>query len=252
MLVTPDTRDIPTIHLLKTRFLLLCIPTIMIVHLSTWCDNRERGIELTSVEMAIDIVTGLFRHTQACSKTRGAPNTCRGSIFGTSRLITNGKAFHELLFIIVIIGIIIGIGGIVVSGWSLIIGRWSLIISIYIIVVIRIIIIRGGSIIVHHGSSIIIDGGIIVKRAIIILWPVIIIIRRWRRRRIIIRRRRHSIICISIIMIALKVGIQRLRRIGRNTKALIRGGISSNTPHTIVLHCLTSTFAVTAMKQAIQ
>jgi hypothetical protein len=114
-----------------------------------------------------------------------------------------------------------------------------LIISVYIIVVIRIVI-RGGSIIVHHGSSIIVDCGIIVKRAaIIILWPVIIR-RRWRRR----------IICINIIM-ALKVGIQRLRRIGRNTKALIRG--SNNTPNTIVVNnCLTSTFAVTAMKQAIQ
>jgi hypothetical protein len=198
--------------------------------------------------MAIDIVTGLFRHTQARSKTRGTPNACRGSILGTRRLIANGKTFHELLFVIVITGIVVRGWSLIVGRWSLIVRRWSLIISVYIIVVIRIVI-RGGSIIVHHGSSIIVDGGIIVKRAaIIILWPVII--RRWRRRRIIIRRwRRRRIICINII-VALKVGIQRLRRIGRNTKALImiRG---SNTPNTIV-NCLTSTFAVTAMKQAIQ
>jgi hypothetical protein len=189
--------------------------------------------------MAIDIVTGLFRHTQARSKTRGTPNACRGSILGTRRLIANGKTFHELLFVIVITGIVVRGWSLIVGRWSLIIGRWSLIISVYIIVVIRIVI-RGGSIIVHHGSSIIVDRGIIVKRAaIIILWPVIIR-RRWRRR----------IICINIIM-ALKVGIQRLRRIGRNTKALIRG--SNNTPNTIVVNnCLTSTFAVTAMKQAIQ
>jgi hypothetical protein len=192
--------------------------------------------------MAIDIVTGLFRHTQARSKTRGTPNTCRGSIFSTRRLIANGKTFHELLFVIVITGIVVRGWSLIVGRWSLIVRRWSLIISVYIIVVIRIVI-RGGSIIVHHGSSIIVDCGIIVKRAaIIILWPVIIR-RRWRRR----------IICIIIIIVALKVGIQRLRRIGRNTKALIMIRGSSNTPNTIVVsNCLTSTFAVTAMKQAIQ
>jgi hypothetical protein len=164
-------------------------------------------------------------------------------------LIANGKTFHELLFVIVIIGIVVRGWSLIIRRWSLIIRRWSLIISVYIIVVIRIVI-RRGSIIVHHGSSIIVDGGIIVKRAaIIILWPVII--RRWRRRRIIICRRwRRRIICINIIM-ALKVGIQRLRRIGRNTKTLIMIRGSSNTPHAIV-NCLTSTFAVTAMKQAIQ